>query len=401
MKGTAMGTKMAPTYAALTLGYLEEILYKKIENLWHDDLHVYIKENWKRYLDDCFIIWEQNHEHLLEFHNILNNLDPSLQFTIEFDKKSIPFLDVLVKKTDCNIDTDIYYKPTDTHQYLHFNSCHPRHTKRAIPYNLSRRICTIVSDPSTRNQRLEEMRIFLHRQMYPRKLIEDGIRKAKLLDRTELINPNRTIAKQEEIIPFVTTHNPNNNDISLITHNLNRLLREDKSTTNIFGNKTFINSKRQASNLKRILCPSSYNQNTSNTSVISKCNDKRCGTCKYIIEGNDPQLESNNNFNSIGINESMTCASSNLIYVLKCSKCPEYYVGETGNTLRTRVRVHKQQITDDNYRHMKVSKHIHCCGKDNFSIMPIHKMSSNSNVTSRKHKEQQFLQLLCPSLNAD
>ena len=41
----------------------------------------------------------------------------------------IPFLDVLVKKQDTKLMTDIYYKSTDTHQYLHFNSCHPNHTK--------------------------------------------------------------------------------------------------------------------------------------------------------------------------------------------------------------------------------------------------------------------------------
>lgn len=31
MKGTAIGTKMAPTYATLTLGDLEEILLDKVQ----------------------------------------------------------------------------------------------------------------------------------------------------------------------------------------------------------------------------------------------------------------------------------------------------------------------------------------------------------------------------------
>jgi hypothetical protein len=31
-RGTAMGTKMAPTYATLVLGYLEHILYEQLLN---------------------------------------------------------------------------------------------------------------------------------------------------------------------------------------------------------------------------------------------------------------------------------------------------------------------------------------------------------------------------------
>lgn len=33
LKGTAMGTKMAPTYATLTLGYLEEKMYEKLNSI--------------------------------------------------------------------------------------------------------------------------------------------------------------------------------------------------------------------------------------------------------------------------------------------------------------------------------------------------------------------------------
>lgn len=73
--------------------------------------------------------------------------------------------------------TDVYYKPTDTHQYLHFNSCHPRHTKRAIPYNLSKRICTIVNDESVKIQRLQELKKYLKKQSYPDKIIDDAIEK--------------------------------------------------------------------------------------------------------------------------------------------------------------------------------------------------------------------------------
>ena len=51
-----MGTKMDPTYASLTLGYLEEMLYQRISEKRGEKYHEFIKMNWKRYLDDWFII---------------------------------------------------------------------------------------------------------------------------------------------------------------------------------------------------------------------------------------------------------------------------------------------------------------------------------------------------------
>ena len=67
------------------------------------------------------------------------------------------------------LSTDIYYKPTDTHQCLNFKSCHPRHVKNNIPYCLAKRICDIVIEKELREQRLKELTIFLRKQNYPEK----------------------------------------------------------------------------------------------------------------------------------------------------------------------------------------------------------------------------------------
>jgi hypothetical protein len=85
---------------------------------------------------------------------------------MEHSKSSIPFLDVYVIKKEDKIFTDIFYKCTDTFQYLHFSSLHRRHRKRTIPYNLARRICKIVSEDLTQAHRLEELKIYLRKQNY-------------------------------------------------------------------------------------------------------------------------------------------------------------------------------------------------------------------------------------------
>ena len=133
-----MGTKVAPTYATLTLGYLEHRLYQELVNRWGEEDANAITSNWKRYLDDCFILWVHSSEKLSVFNSYLNDLNSNIKFTLESSDTKLPFLDALVVKEGKTLSTDIYYKPTDTHQYLHFGSCHPHHTKTAIPYNLAR-----------------------------------------------------------------------------------------------------------------------------------------------------------------------------------------------------------------------------------------------------------------------
>ena len=52
-KGTAMGTKFAPMYATLVIGYLEEILFDKINVKYGIQFtNEFVKKNWKRFLDE-------------------------------------------------------------------------------------------------------------------------------------------------------------------------------------------------------------------------------------------------------------------------------------------------------------------------------------------------------------
>jgi hypothetical protein len=59
---------------------------------------------------------------------------------------TIPFLDVLFKKSGTALTTKVYRKPTHTGQYLNFNSNHPPHVKRGIVHSLHDRATTICKD---------------------------------------------------------------------------------------------------------------------------------------------------------------------------------------------------------------------------------------------------------------
>ena len=47
----------------------------------------------------------------------------------------MPFLDLNVKLAKGKLETDLHIKSTDRHQYLHYMSSHPEHTKRSIVYS--------------------------------------------------------------------------------------------------------------------------------------------------------------------------------------------------------------------------------------------------------------------------
>lgn len=62
IKGTAMGTKVAPSYANLVMGYLEKIMYTKVCETFDQDFKEYVIEKWKRFLDDCFVFMDKIYE---------------------------------------------------------------------------------------------------------------------------------------------------------------------------------------------------------------------------------------------------------------------------------------------------------------------------------------------------
>ena len=84
-------------------------------------------------------------------------MDENIKFTTELSSKETPFLDFCIHIENTEIKTDIYHKDTDTFNYLDFRSCHPRHCKENIPFNMARRICTIVLDHIIKKQRLNEL----------------------------------------------------------------------------------------------------------------------------------------------------------------------------------------------------------------------------------------------------
>ena len=391
--GTAMGTKMAPTYATLTLAFLEETLYRNIKEKYGNEIERDFKNGWKRYLDDCFIFWEQKWGDITDLFSLLQNLHPNIDFTMEQSNEEIPFLDILMKKdNNGTITTDIYRKPTDSQKYLHFRSHHPNNCRKSLPLMLARRICTIVTDTDLLNKRLDELKTTLRERGYPLPLIEKGINLARRIPLSELRTP--VVREKTQPLTFVSTFNKRNPKIFPEIYKHFQTLQEENETFKQISLETkFIKSERQPRNMKQILTSAKFETQT--TRGVKKCNKKKCNLCKILIEGDSYKIPSQQRIFKIKSN--LTCSSENVIYILECANCEKFYLGATTMEFNKRINLHRSQITHEEYRVLQVSKHLSECANGQFRAIPIFQEKSSNLLFV---KEANFIKLFSPPLNS-
>ena len=257
--GTAMGTNFAPDYACLSMGFLEETkLFPKLSDHFPLSTCTIIKSNLLRYIDDGFIICPKSLDiNLLK--DVLNNLHPNINFTFDLANvitlqdgtvvKKLNFLDItIILHPSGKIDTDIYYKETNSHDYLNFFSHHPNHVKTNIPYNLAKRIIVFCSDSSTVKIRLNELREWLLKCNYPSDIIEKSYHNAMLQGPAPMPKP------KDNVLPFISTYHSNldNNRTIKLCNELLQNSRDERIQT-VFKDCTTISALKQPPNLLRLL----------------------------------------------------------------------------------------------------------------------------------------------------
>ena len=125
---------------------------------------------WLRHVDDTFILWphQEDVQTLLDH---VNSIRPSIQFTMKKEQDNkLPFLVVLVTRTEQGFRSSVYRKPTLTGQYLNFNSHHPYTIKKGIVRCLQHRSKTISSDTDAHQEEMISLRHNHHRNNYPERI---------------------------------------------------------------------------------------------------------------------------------------------------------------------------------------------------------------------------------------
>ena len=94
------------------------------------------------------------------------------------------------------LETDLYVKPTDKHQYLLKSSCHPSHTKQCIPFSMALRLRRICSTDEFFNTPYRE----------DINTPQDAIENVRQIPRSTALETS--IKDESHRIPFVITFNP-------------------------------------------------------------------------------------------------------------------------------------------------------------------------------------------------
>ena len=242
--GTAIGTKAAPAFAIVYMGMFEDMF-----------VYTYPLQPvlYLRYIDDIFMLWQHGLTELNTFVEHLNSRVDTIKFTHETSVKAVSFLDVTVKLNNGSLETDLYCKPTDSHDYLLYSSAHPQKCKDSIPYSQFvriRRLCTHVEDY---DGHIFTLAAHFRRREYPPDLIMEAALAARRLDRSILLDQTKVIKEDEvEKVFLLTTYHPSDHSLrNLVRHNWD-ILGQSEQTSYLHRKKLTVGYRRPK-NLRDVL----------------------------------------------------------------------------------------------------------------------------------------------------
>jgi hypothetical protein len=84
--------------------------------------------HWFRFVNNTFVVWPHGRDELKKFQEHLNSILPNIKFTMETEEdNSLPFLDVLVKRTP---HSSLGHMSTETHRYRSVLACQLHHSSQ-------------------------------------------------------------------------------------------------------------------------------------------------------------------------------------------------------------------------------------------------------------------------------
>ena len=399
--GTAMGKSYAPGLADLYLEGFDETAKHgfKIKPLL-----------FFRFLDDIHFVWTGSTEELKEFEIYLNSLIDGIHINLNYSYEKVDFLDTTIYKiTDTTTDMDIlqtrvFFKETDTHQLLHKQSFHPRHTFTGVLKAQLLRFKRISSSHSDYSNACSTLFAALQKRNYSKSLLRKM--KRDIWSSNDHVSTENN--KPKRILPIVIPYNKFGTELArswkkiiaeghlfdedsrLITAYCNgenlyrKLVRSSFSVSEQHTNTTNSNSNR------------SRNLNANVRAGNVRCPNIRCKACTYIVECNS--FSSTHNDRTYKLHDRFTCASTNIVYLVTCNKCNTQYVGETGRSLRDRITDHVSCIRLK--KQTPIGLHFNQAGHSlqNFTILAIEQFAENSEA-ERHMKEitwQNILQTAHP-----
>ena len=372
-----MGTRCAPNVADIFMSFIDNEIIQRAEK--YGKLLFY-----RRYLDDVLLIFSSSYAKLHKFLEDINQIHPSIKFTITHTKTAdsdddhddddddnincscpnsdhIPYLDTSLSIRNGRINSDLYRKPTDRCQYLLPQSCHPPHCSDNIPFSLALRIVRICTDMSERDMRLQELKDLLLAMNYKNNLINAAIEKAVKIPRAEAIK--KVIRKKDpDRVVFSIMYDPRLPSIShILQKHYRTMVASDPKLKEIFPKPPMVAYRRPPSIGDKLIhskVPSIRNRRSSRqVKGMRRC--LKCVNCPYVKECKTVKAFATKT--AVTINAVATCETSNVVYCISCKKCNIQYIGKTERELKERIGEHRGSINNDHID-KSVSNHFNSAG---------------------------------------
>ena len=365
--------------------------------------HALIKpHSWWQYIDDIFIIWTEGEESLKDFINYLNSAHGTIKFTSKWSYQEVEFLDVKVLNDSGKLETDVYIKPTYSHQYLHRVSCHPNSCKKGIPYAQALRLRRICSKETFFERRVRDLCSFLVERGYEKNFIQEQVSRARKTPRDEALRDRPK--KENTSISFTVTYHPGLPNIGGMLRKLHPVLHSSQRCRNAITEVPMVAFRRPK-------CLSDY---LVGAKFRSDAKEEITGTSRcesnFLCVGRT--FRSKTNGKDFRINYNLNCNSENVVYLITCKVCGIQYVGSTTTTFRFRFNNHKSRIhaplklssgnksnDDFLYQHFHSSGHL---GLTHLSIQLIDRAKGERELRKKEGQWMYRLETLRPQgLNED
>ena len=364
-----------------------------LPTIYPNDFVDFIIRNYFRFLDEMFHLCLNDFDITL-FYSVFDGLDPDSKFIFSLLCAETNYLDIYFKIVNNKLLIDIYYKPTDSHNYLNYGSCHPLHTKDNIALSLAKRIVRIVSD--NRELALNKLKMHLTKQGHPTE------KNLHAFSRT--FQPREERAKASLV--FTSTYNPNHSYDHNCINDLVTNIRTPDMRKALGNNTKVTKGTRQPPSLRNMLVRSKF------STQLAPARPKRtvglfpCHGCIYHSAGYFLRTPESFTFGrrrefTWEYTRFFNCDSCDVIYLIQCANCWKFYIGETGDT-KVRVNLHKSNVRHPhNANCRKLSEHLHYCSglkEPFFHMYPTYYVEDQSR---RRFIEKRFQARYNPPLNSD
>ena len=338
--GISMGSCLGPTLANAFLCHHE--------TNWLNECPLEFKPKfYRRYVDDTFLIFE-NSQHIPKFLNYLNSKHANIEFTCDMESDgSIPFLDVLVTRTENKLHTTVYRKPTFTGLGINYLSFIPQLFKVNAIKTLLYRCYALSSDWISFDQEIKFLTTFFHNNGFP----------------LEIINNN--------IYKFL------NNKFNLDTPDNSQSTRKKYIKLPFYGHLSYIIRNKLANTLRVQYPDIKFMFVFTNSFSITSFFKSKDSVPNGLV--------------------------SNVIYEFTCSSCKARYIGETTRNLTHRINEHKgrsirtnKQLSNPAFSAIRSHAHSqdHPFSDNDFSIL--HRVDTYTDIRTA---EAVYIKHLKPELN--